>query len=1370
MRKRSGKRTATFCMAACMTALTVLTGGGGTVFAAGENGSDADMETEAVSENGRQVINFNTDWRYSKGNAAGADQEEFDDSGWVYVNLPHSTDFYDADNKDAYLGISWYRKEFTIDPEMERKELLLTFEAVMQKAEIYLNGEKILTHEGGYSPFVIDLSGLVNYGGTNVIAVKTDSRPDENFAPGKTNPDFQYWGGIYGEAYLTVKDPVHITDVIESDTAAGGGVFITAPEVDKESAVVKIKTEVENQEDDSKNVTLKTQLLNEDGSEAASAETTELIQSGGRQDYTHVITVENPRLWSTYTPELYTVRTTVYVDGVQRDSEEIEYGIRKVEWKRDGLYVNDELTEVNGANLHTETYMLGNAIPESEIYEEIRQFKENGFDFLRMAHYPHVDAFYDACDRYGVMVVDCPSGWQYFNDSEAFKNSTYKEIRTTIRTHRNHPSIMAWETSLNESNYTREWAEEMNRIAKEEYPTDQDSYAWTAGCQHWDAFDIGLGTPQAEIFKGGSQGAENPANADKPIIVAEYGDWSYGGTNSSTRVTREKENSYGKKGGDEGMLIQCDNIQESVALMNSKDYVGASMFWHYTDFAGFDQGMLEYCGVTDLYRIPKHSAYFFQSQRDPSIDMSKYGIETGPMVYIANLWDQDADSSEVRVFSNCDTVALYLDGELIAEQGHDETMWGPHGDLSESLSPGEQDGKEISTENLEYPPITFDLSGYEAGKGTLRAVGLIDGEEAAEYIRKAPGEADAVQLRPRSDTPIQLDGSDAKLVWINITDADGTVVTDAYTDVSLSVEGPGLIVGPKTVTTRGGQLAVWVKSRRGEGQITLTAQAEGLKAASLTLDTETVSGLPETPEGGDADEYEFSSDVNANIFLNKKTSASSENYGTGEYAGNAVDGNDDSKWCAGSGSYPQWWSADLGAETEISSLGLSLETSGSTYYYTVAVSQEPITDDTVKEAVIVDNSAGTTDTEFIFDEPIRGRYVRIDFMAPSNGEWAVLREVYGAGISSNLAENKPVQASSVNRDETASYANDGNTDTKWCAAGGEGTSGHWWQVDLTDTYKVDRVNICFEQENGGYRFVLQGSIDGEKFKDLADYRTDGWCGQNVEIELNDTVQYLRIYDITTQNMASTWPCIREVQVFGEQTDYNLVSVTREKDCTASSSREDSSPEYGSNGVPNYYWYPEGDGEAWWMVDTRGIYSLDNIQMTWNALEEHRYLIEGSLDGSEWYTLVDRREEGTTEIRPYESAEGDMRFLRVTLPEGRTTEQGFGLFDAYGVEAELRTVQEIEPLEAVEAEEGTEIGSILLPENAAVILEDGSRAAVPAVWDTESLTVEGNVGTVTGTISAKRRPGRRCRQPSMRRAHWRQTKAHPRRMWTTHSSS
>ena len=231
--------------------------------------------------------------------------------------------------------------------------------------------------------------------------------------------------------------------------------------------------------------------------------------------------------------------------------------------------------------------------------------------------------------------------------------------------------------------------------------------------------------------------------------------------------------------------------------------------------------------------------------------MSEYGVETGPMVYIANLWDSAADNSEVRVFSNCDEVALYYNDELVAVQGHDETMWGLHGDTSESGSPGSGAGKEISTENLEYPPVTFDLSAYTAGEGTLRAVGLIDGEEAAEYVRKAPGEAASVQLRPQDDSALKLDGSDARLVWIDIADADGTVVTDAYTDVDLSITGPGLIVGPKTVQTRGGQLAVWVKSKRGEGEITLTApEPVKVEAGTAPEDMELPENVLVTLEDG----------------------------------------------------------------------------------------------------------------------------------------------------------------------------------------------------------------------------------------------------------------------------------------------------------------------------------------------------------------------------------------------------------------------------------------------------------------------------------------------------------------------------------------
>lgn len=674
--------------------------------------------------------------------------------------------------------------------------------------------------------------------------------------------------------------------------------------------------------------------------------------------------------------------------------------------------------------------------------------------------------------------------------------------------------------------------------------------------------------------------------------------------------------------------------------------------------------------------------------------MSEYGVETGPMVYIANLWDSAADNSEVRVFSNCDEVALYYNDELVAVQGHDETMWGPHGDTSESGSPGSGAGKEISTENLEYPPVTFDLSAYTAGEGTLRAVGLIDGEEAAEYVRKAPGEAASVQLRPQDDSALKLDGSDARLVWIDIADADGTVVTDAYTDVDLSITGPGLIVGPKTVQTRGGQLAVWVKSKRGEGEITLTAQAEGLAPASVTFATEAVQGLPEVPEGGDVDEYEFEPEEVQNIFLGKATSASTENIKSddskSEYARYAVDGNNNTKWCASSGSYPQWWMADLGAPTRIETLLLSLETSGAEYYYTIAVSDEEITDENVKDCIVVDNSAGSTETAFEF-ENVSGRYVRIDFTKSSNKEWAVLREVSGTGESTNIALNKPVEASSVNvagsgKVEKAEYANDGNPDTQWCAKGGQGTSGHWWQVNLGDTYQLSMVKIQFEFENAGYKFVLQGSVDGEHYRDLADYRSGDGCGKNVEIESDDIVQYLRVYDITTNNMGSRWPVIQEFEAYGEKTEYRPLSVSREKTTYASSSREDSMPEYGSNGVPNYYWYPATLGEEWWLVDTEGIYELDNIQMTWNAGEEHRYLIEGSLD-------------------------------------------------AYGVEAASRSVLELTAPEPVKVEAGTAPEDMELPENVLVTLEDGAQAAVPVEWDLTSLSVEGNTGTMTGTARA-----------------------------------
>ena len=1306
---------------------------------------EVNMERESVQSTDRNVINFNTDWHYKKGDVAGGEKVDFADDKWVYVNLPHTTTFYTAENKDAYLGISWYRKDFQVDNNLKGKRLMLTFEAAMQKAEVYINGQKVTTHAGGYIPFVIDITDKVNYGEKNTIAVKIDSRPDRNVAPGKDKPDFQYFGGIYGNSYITVTDELHITDAVEANETAGGGVFITAPEVAKDRATVKVKTHVENEGKESKETTLLTEIVGESGEVVASQEDKVSIAGGEKKYFNQSLQVTNPRLWSPDTPELYTVRSTVKADGVVKDVVETTYGIRKVEWRRDGLYINDKKTETEGANLHAETYMLGNAIPDNAIYEEVKRFKENGFDIVRMSHYPHRQAYYDACDKYGVMIVECASGWQYFSNSQAFKESTYKELKTDIRHKRNHPSIVAWESSLNESSYNREWATEMNRIVKEEYPKDKASYGYTAGCYQWDVWDIGLSTPQAGIFGTGNEGAENPKYKDKPMIIAEYGDWTYGGSSSTTRVTREDKNDAGKKGGDEGMLIQSDNAQESVQTIRSrgKNWLGASMYWDYADYAGFDAGMLTYCGVVDVHRIPKHSAYFYQSQKDASIDMSEYGIKTGPMVYVANTWDSKA-KKEVRIFSNCDTVELFLNGKSLGEKGHDKTIWGPHGDVDPSKHPSANSGKEISADAIRNAPITFDLEKYE--KGELKAIGKIKGKEVAEYVRKSPETASQIKLRPESNAKFALDGSSAKLVWVDITDENGTVVPSAYTDVKLEVEGPGLVVGPKTITTKGGQLAVWVRSKRGEGNITLKASADGLKTAEVTIPTSKVEGLPAAAEGSDADEYEYNKTQEetqeSNIFLNKSSRASTENTANNknEVKENGNDGNDNTKWCANSDSYPQWWEVDLGASYNLDTMKLSFETAGSAYHYTIAVSENPMTDETYEKHIVLDNSKGSADTELAFEKgKVKGRYVRVTFTEATNREWAVLRDVSGTGETDNIALGKPVKASTVNtgqggKVEKAEYAVDGKKDTWWCAKGGANTKNHWIQVDLKNTYKLSEVKLTFEKADAAYKFIVQGSTDGEHYADMKDFRNGEGCGKEVTISSDEYVRYLRIQDITTRDMANQWPAVCEIEAYGEKVDYTLSSVSREKEAFASSCKEGAEAGHGSNGVPGWYWYPATMGDEWWYIDTKGIYDIDNVQMTWNAEETHKYFIDISTDGKNWTTIADRSKEGTNAIRPYESVKETARYIRVRLPKERTSEQGFGLFDAYAPVPTGRQVAEVKAVDKVTAFVGTEFAQLQLPKEVDVVLEDGIKTTLPVKWNEADYNKikEGEV-TVRGTL-------------------------------------
>jgi hypothetical protein len=784
-------------------------GGSGTLGTGGSADSGADTGTDAGSiVNGfdsslpsvknRVELNFNLDWKYHQGDASGADGIIFDDVAWSYVDLPHSTKFVSPDDPNAYLGISWYRKHFSLSEDYRGSKVFIEFEAAMQKADVWVNGVHKILHTGGYAPFTLDVTLDVSFGGIdNVIAVALDSGPGLLWPPGRTDVDFQYHGGLYRDVNMRITNPLHVTDPVYANKVAGGGVFVTYPAVDTGSATVNVKTNLFNESPVTKSASVLSEIVDAAGQVVGSDSSTSDIAAGTDSDFSQSVTVSNPKLWHPNSPNLYTLRTTVEDGDVAVDGTSTRIGIRRIAWSHtSGLQINGNRFATLGVNMHQEMVGLGNAVPNRSIYYDVKRIKDGGMSFIRASHYPHDTAFYDACDELGVVVLNPQTGWQAYQDGPVFKGNTYQELRDMIRRDRNHPSVVAWEASLNESDYTDAWAQAAHGIVHAEYPGDQ---AYSAQWK-WSRADILIGASQA--------GIRDSADS-RPIIVDEYGDWDFGQANSTSRQAREA--------GDKAMLIQAGNIEDGTNRNLALSWFGIGSYWDYADYAGFSNYGITRCGIVDMYRLPKFAYYFLQSQRDPNIIIG--GVDSGPMVFIANQWTPNSPST-VRVYSNCDQVSLYVNDSLFATQSPDA---GTH---------------------LAHPPFNFAVGTFVPG--TLRADCLIGGVKMASQQRQTPAAATAIRLRPEA-TSLKADSSDARLVFIDIVDANGTVVPGDSSKVSLSVGGPGSIVGPNLVTMKGGQLAAWLRAGRTPGTITLTANSTGLTSASVDLTSISVPGLPPVP-------------------------------------------------------------------------------------------------------------------------------------------------------------------------------------------------------------------------------------------------------------------------------------------------------------------------------------------------------------------------------------------------------------------------------------------------------------------------------------------------------------------------------------------
>lgn len=750
------------------------------------------------------TIDMSEGWRFHRGDVAGAGAPSFDDSSWETVDAPHPARIEalvtDLESKQQWEGIAWYRKQLKMPEEAAGQVVLLRFEGAMNRAELFVNGEKRAESIDGYTPFVADLSDLSDAGESISLALRLDNRHSEVTGP-KPLPilDFHLYHGLYRTVSLIIKPPLHITDEILADEVASGGIFVTYPEVSRERAELAVQLHVANADGTAARFRSAAVLRDLEGNEVARAETDgRRLEAGAEGTFTERIEVRQPRLWSPRHPELYHLDVLLFDEaGAVIESRRERIGIRRFEPRPGGFVLNGEELILRGANHHQEYPYVGNAVPARAQYRDALKMKEAGFDFVRLGHYPHSPEFIDACDELGLIVMNPILGWQYNPETEAFRENRLQAARALVRRDRNRPSVMLWELSLNETGMSPAFVQQLHEAGHEEFPGDQ---MFTAGWVH--GYDVKVSARQA-----GS--TAEFAEADFPAFVSEYGDWEYYAGNAGLnqdqwgQLKEAERNSRQLRGhGEVRLLQQAMNVQEAHNENRGTRAFGDA-YWVMYDYNRGYAADIEASGIMDIFRLPKFSYYFFQSQRDPH---EAYASGAGgPMLQIASWWTADSPL-DVRIFSNAEEVELFLNGRSLGRQGPDQNR--------------------ISG-NLAHPPFTFRVKAFEPGE--LQAVARIDGAVVAEHRVRTPGEPERLELALDLSGKPLANGGDLVFAYARVVDAEGTVVPDADLAVEFELEGDAEWIGQNPIPAEAGIATILLKTGKEGGALRIRARADELE-------------------------------------------------------------------------------------------------------------------------------------------------------------------------------------------------------------------------------------------------------------------------------------------------------------------------------------------------------------------------------------------------------------------------------------------------------------------------------------------------------------------------------------------------------------
>jgi len=699
---------------------------------------------------------------------------------WTEVDLPHSPFTADLDGREHWFGECEYQRTVRWPAEAPAGCCALYLGAAMHSAQVWVDGEECGRHAGGFLPFEVDLTGALRDGRSHTLTVRLDNRDNPEVPPGKpyAGLDFCWYGGLYRGAELRCYPPVHLTDAVAAGEVAGGGIFVRTLAASTSAATISVATHFRNAGATAQDLQLEVEVWQETTVLARMQRAGPVLTAGASASVELVLEIARPRLWQPDSPVLHHARVVLRSrEGEVLDERTVRFGIRRIAFSRSGGFaINGNRLRLRGTNRHQEYPRVGYAVPPAAQRRDVRRIKEAGFDYVRLAHYPQSPDFLDACDELGLVVMDCIPGWQFIG-GERFRQACYQNARDLIRRDRNHPCVVLWELSLNETTMDEAFMAQLHAIGHEEYPGDQ---MFTCGwLDHYDVF----------VHSRQHGAIHHWRNGDKALVIAEYGDWEFFASNhgfdQKTGAGLFAAWSHGRHlraAGERGLrqqvsnhLVALNDTLSSPAVLDGQ--------WSVFDYArGYDPQRAA-CGIMDVFRLPKFSHYFYRSQRGPDEGGPEW--TGGPLVFIASHWTP-ASALRVLIFSNCEEVELHLDGRLLGRQRPARTWM---------------------TQYLPHPPFVFDLPVFKAG--TLEATGFICGQAAAAHRVATPGAPASLELGIDTAGIVAPSAeSDVLFAHARIVDAHGTLCVGDTTEVAFAVDGAARLVGPTTVAAEAGIASV----------------------------------------------------------------------------------------------------------------------------------------------------------------------------------------------------------------------------------------------------------------------------------------------------------------------------------------------------------------------------------------------------------------------------------------------------------------------------------------------------------------------------------------------------------------------------------